>query len=52
MKPNASKPREDVLNAFAVEPDPSADTLDRYVREYPEYAVDPSQAHQKCVKPS
>jgi hypothetical protein len=51
MKPNASKPREDVLNAFAVEPDPSADTLDRYVREYPEYAVDLKELSQELLAP-
>lgn len=35
--PQAS--REDVLDAFAVEPDPGRETLERYLRSYPEYAV-------------
>ncbi len=29
---------EEVLNAFAVEPDPSRRTLERYLRAYPQYA--------------
>lgn len=38
MKPNFSC--EDVLNAFAVEPTHDRATLERYLRQYPEYAVE------------
>lgn len=39
MTPAPSKPsREDVLDAFAVESDTGRDTLERYLRAYPEYA--------------
>lgn len=31
---------EDVLNAFAVEPNHDRPTLERYLREYPQYAVE------------
>ena len=31
---------EDVLDAFAVEPDPGRQTLERYLRDYPRYAAD------------
>jgi hypothetical protein len=30
--------REDVLDAFAVEPSPDRETLERYLREYPQFA--------------
>ncbi|MDD9981889.1 MAG: hypothetical protein OXU81_11125 [Gammaproteobacteria bacterium] len=31
-------PKHDVLDAFAVEPDPGRETLERYLRTYPQYA--------------
>jgi hypothetical protein len=41
MTPDPSRPsREDVLDAFAVESDAGRDTLERYLRDYPEYAVE------------
>lgn len=40
MTPSASQPREDVLDAFAVEPDAGRATLERYLRNYPEYAAE------------
>lgn len=41
MTPNTSKPsREDVLDSFAVESDTGRDTLERYLRDYPEYAAE------------
>lgn len=33
-------PREDVLNAFAVEQDFGRETLERYLRDFPQYATD------------
>jgi hypothetical protein len=30
--------KEDVLNAFAIEEEPGKKTLERYLRDYPEYA--------------
>lgn len=39
MTPAGPQPsREDVLYAFAVESDPGRDTLERYLRDYPQYA--------------
>jgi hypothetical protein len=39
MKSRAEVPsQEDVLDAFAVEPQPGRETLERYLREYPQYA--------------
>ena len=32
--------RHDVLDAFAVEPDPGRETLERYLRTYPQYATE------------
>ncbi len=32
--------RQDVLDAFAVEPDPGRETLERYLRMYPAFAAD------------
>lgn len=41
MTQAASKPsREDVLDAFAVESNAGRDTLERYLRKYPEYAAE------------
>lgn len=41
MRPPAGKPsRQEVLDAFAVEPDTGRPTLDRYLREYPEVATE------------
>ena len=41
MSPAAGRPsREDVLDAFSVEPRPDRETLDRYLRAYPDYAED------------
>jgi len=41
MKRQAEKPaREDVLDAFAVEPDAGRATLEQYLRDYPEYAAE------------
>jgi hypothetical protein len=36
--PNSNPPLEDVLDAFAVEPTPGRDTLERYLRRYPQFA--------------
>ena len=33
-------PKHDVLDAFAVEPDPGRDTLEHYLRTYPQYAAE------------
>jgi hypothetical protein len=39
MSPAVRQPsREDVLDAFAVEPNPGRKTLERYLRDYPSYA--------------
>lgn len=38
--PTPSPAREDVLHAFAVEPNPSSETLERYLRAYPELAAE------------
>ena len=39
MKPTSRQPsREDVLDAFAVEEDVGRETLERYLRAYPQYA--------------
>ena len=39
MNPNAYKPsREDVLDAFAVEPSHGREMLERYLREYPHFS--------------
>lgn len=32
--------RDEVLYAFAVEPDHSRQTLERYLRDYPEHGID------------
>lgn len=41
MSPPTSEPtREEVLNAFAVEPSPGRETLERYLREHPQYALE------------
>lgn len=41
MSPAPSKPsREDVLDAFAVESDTGRNTLERYLRDYPEFAAE------------
>lgn len=41
MSPAVGRPlREDVLDAFSVEPHPDRQTLERYLRAYPEYAED------------
>ena len=41
MSPLAGKPsRQDVLDAFAVEPDTGRATLERYLRDYPELATE------------
>ncbi|RWD31650.1 MAG: hypothetical protein EOS22_04305 [Mesorhizobium sp.] len=41
MSPAAERPSlESVLDAFAVEPDPGRQTLERYLRLYPEYAAE------------
>jgi hypothetical protein len=41
MKPATTKLScEDVLNAFAVEPNHERPTLERYLRDYPQYAVE------------
>ena len=39
MNPNAHQPsREDVLDAFAVEPSHGREILERYLREYPHFS--------------
>ncbi|RKH97263.1 hypothetical protein D7Y15_40795 [Corallococcus sp. AB030] len=41
MTSHTSRPsRDDVLNAFAVEPTPGRETLERYLRDYPDLADD------------
>ena len=41
MTPSADKPsRQDVLDAFAVEPHTGRATLERYLRDYPELATE------------
>lgn len=41
MKPSNSAPtREDVLDAFAVEPETDRSTLERYLQAYPQFAED------------
>jgi hypothetical protein len=41
MKPGTSQlSRDDVLNAFAVEPCHDRSTLERYLREFPQYALE------------
>lgn len=41
MKTGAPKPScEDVLNAFAVEPKQDRQTLERYLKDYPQYATE------------
>ena len=41
MMPADSRPsREDVLYAFAVEPTSGRETLERYLRDYPEYTTE------------
>ena len=41
MKPGISNPSsEDVLNAFAVEPSHDRSTLERYLRDFPQYAIE------------
>lgn len=41
MSPTADRPsREDVLDAFSVEPRPDRETLEHYLRSYPDYAAD------------
>ena len=41
MNQFASAPsREDVLDAFAVEPNHERNTLERYLRDYPQYAAE------------
>jgi hypothetical protein len=54
MKRQAEKlAREEVLDAFAVEPDADGATLERYLRDYPEYAaslVDLSRERSRFVR--
>jgi hypothetical protein len=54
MKRQAAKPtREEVLDAFAVEPDAGRATLERYVRDYPAFAaglVDLSRERSRFVR--
>lgn len=38
--PAKSPTREEVLDSFAVEPNPGRDTLERYLRTYPAFAAD------------
>ncbi len=40
MTPLSRPSREDVLDAFAVEPKPGRIILERYLRDYPEYAAE------------
>lgn len=41
MKPTTPQPsRDDVLDAFAVEQDIGRETLERYLRDYPQYAAE------------
>ena len=38
--PTSELTREEVLDAFAVEPSPGRETLERYLREYPQFALE------------
>jgi transcriptional regulator with XRE-family HTH domain len=38
IPPNSQPSSEDILYAFAVEPIPGRDTLEKYLQDYPEYA--------------
>lgn len=40
MPANSQPSREDILYAFAVEPNPDRDTLEQYLRDYPQYAAE------------
>ncbi len=52
MKTNTSRPsREDVLNAFAVEPDAGPAILARYVRDYPEFKAELADLSQELQQP-
>ena len=56
MNPDPPIPsQEDVLNAFAVEPEPLRETLEYYLRKYPEYAselIDLSAELSRPLAPS
>lgn len=52
MKMNTPKHSlEDVLSAFAVEPNLGAETLTSYIREYPEYTVALNELSQELLQP-
>jgi hypothetical protein len=43
--------RDDVLNAFAVEPDTGGATLERYLRQYPQYAIELVDLSRELARP-
>jgi hypothetical protein len=52
MKPQPNKfCLEDVLNAYAVEPDHDPETLDRYIKDYPDYAADLKGLSHELLQP-
>lgn len=52
MKPQPNKfSLEDVINAYAVEPDHGRETLERYIHDYPEYATDLKDLSQELLQP-
>lgn len=52
MKPQPNRfSLEDVLNAYAVEPDHGRETLERYIQDYPEYATDLKDLSQELLQP-
>ena len=40
IRPAGETSRQDVLDAFAVEPEPGRATLERYLRDYPQYTTE------------
>ena len=52
MKPQPNKfSLEDVLNAYAVEPDHGPETLERYIQDYPEYSTDLKDLSHELLQP-
>jgi len=52
MNPQPNKfSLEDVLNAYAVEPDHGPETLERYIQDYPDYATDLRDLSQELLQP-
>jgi len=49
--PNPTPSCEDVLDAFAAEPDHGQSTLDHYLRNYPQYATELVELSQELAQP-